>query len=162
MLLKLLIIELKRKTTNTDLPALSSISHRTLHGFCLHALSVVFHRSSQPVWGRIKVVLSCWEMWQLRMYLLEERYWHQMLKMEHFLHVEHGTTARLYPARLIWKVSCFSVGAQPVQKLGFLILHQWQQMVYFVEHAEAKTQGDLNGIKIDICCADKGTAHPLS
>lgn len=85
-----------------------------------------------------------------------------MLKMEHFWHVEHCTTARLFPARLIWKVSCFSVGAQPLQKLGFLILHQWQQMVYFAVHAEEKTQGDLNGTTIDICCADKGTFHPLS
>lgn len=28
-------------------------------------------------------------------------------------------------------------------------------MVYLYAHAEAKTQGDLNGTKIDICCADK-------
>lgn len=78
-----------------------------------------------------------------------------MLKMENSLHVEHCTTARLLPARLIWKVSCFSVAVQPLQKLGFLIVHQWQQMVYLYAHAEAKTQGDLNGTKIDICCADK-------
>lgn len=72
--LKLLCIELKKKNTiKTDLPALLSISRHTLHEFCLRALSVVFHISSQPAWGRIKVVLFCWETWQLRMYLLDGR-----------------------------------------------------------------------------------------
>lgn len=60
------------KQKETDLPALSSISHHTPLEFCPHAPSVVFHKSSQPAWGRIKVALFWWEMWHRRTYLLGE------------------------------------------------------------------------------------------
>lgn len=52
------------------LQALLSISHRTPHGFCPLALSVVFHRSSRPVWGKTTAALSWWETRHPRMYLL--------------------------------------------------------------------------------------------
>lgn len=53
------------KVTNifrkSHLRALSSASRRTPHGFCPPAPSVVFRRSSRPVWGKTTAALSWWE-----------------------------------------------------------------------------------------------------
>lgn len=80
---------------DTDLPALSSISHRTPLGFCPRALSVVFHKSSRPVWGRTMVVLSWWERWHLRTYLWGEFNVRGQYKMDNIKY-NNSITSNLY------------------------------------------------------------------
>lgn len=57
--------------------------------------------------------------------------------------------SQTFPAHLIWKVSYFSVGAQqPPQNTTVPHLTPLDENGLFCTNADAKTQGDMNGITL--------------
>lgn len=65
---------------------------------------------------------------------------------KHLLLIVYCTTARFFSGRLLWKASCFSVGApQSPQNTTAHHSTPLAEKGLFCTNADAKTQGGMNG-----------------